>query len=111
MSAFHPKADIVARRRHVRFVPKADMRLIAIAAISGFESSLRKDGPVFLGPDPLAGWPLFFGQKPLVAVVSHGVIRVADYPFSPTSDLPHQWVGNSATGKSAAERRGRSLGW
>jgi hypothetical protein len=28
----------------------------------------------------------------------------------PMSDLPPQWVGNSAAGKSAAERRGRSRG-
>jgi hypothetical protein len=40
-----------------------------------------------------------------------GIIPVADYPFSPMSDLPHQWVGNSAAGKSAAERGGRSRGW
>jgi hypothetical protein len=50
---------------------------------------------------PVALWP------------GHRRNDVADYPFSPTSDLPHQWVGNSATGKSAAERRGRSpdSGW
>jgi hypothetical protein len=45
------------------------------------------------------------------SIVFHGVIPVAGYPFSPMSDLPHQWVGNSATGKSAAERSGRSRGW
>src|SRR4051812_7215949 len=41
-----------------------------------------------------------------------GAPNGSDYPFSPMSDLP-QWVGNSAAGKSAAERRGRSRdsGW
>ena len=47
-------------------------------------------------------------RPPLVQ--ADGLIPVADYPFSPVSDLPHQWVGNSAEGKSAAERRGRSPG-
>jgi hypothetical protein len=41
-------------------------------------------------------------------IVQQNVIPLADYPFSPISDLPHQWVGKSAAGKSAAERRGRS---
>jgi len=29
MSALHPKADIVERDRHARFVPKADIRRAA----------------------------------------------------------------------------------
>jgi hypothetical protein len=38
MSAIHPKADIAERDRHVRFVPKADMRdacLVGRAAEQG----------------------------------------------------------------------------
>jgi hypothetical protein len=50
-------------------------------------------------------------MKPYGDLSIYGVLSVADYPFSPMSDLPHQWVGNSATGKSAAERSGRSRGW
>jgi hypothetical protein len=38
-------------------------------------------------------------------------IRRAPHRCGAPHSRAHQWVGNSATGKSAAERRGCSRGW
>ncbi len=50
MSALLPKADIAELEEHVRFVPKADMRPIAIAAISGADSTGQPAAASFRSP-------------------------------------------------------------
>jgi hypothetical protein len=42
MSALPSKADIRTQPRNVRFVPKADIAPVAVAAISGIDSSAAK---------------------------------------------------------------------
>src|SRR5215469_7339313 len=100
MSALPPKTDIVDGDWHVRQVPSGRCNASIDARAPRFDRVTQRRVPLAAR---LLGGQFIIGPTDL------GV--VADYPFSPMSDLFNQWVGNSATGKSAAERCGRSCGW
>ena len=100
----------MARARAGFFLTMANPEAQTVAARLTEMNALRGGAEVVRRAAPeTAARTIRSSQLPPSIKAEPSAGAVDDYPFSPMSDLP-QWVGNSAAGKSAAERRGRSSG-